>query len=179
MHLYLQYQHFRPLGMHTLYHPRRQWRPIIFHQISCICSRVAYYARRTNCCVQFHKTVTRHRASTSMYSLTFCVRVTLPERHQWKPAVQSAAVMLRTPPVDGQSPASQPRPLPIYGAHSQNAPRHPPVTGQRRAQTPPRRLFALSHHFARWTQACNWGSRYVAMATQPVPRLQIRPIVHN
>jgi len=24
--------------------------------------------------------------------------------------------MLRTPPVDGQSPASQPRPLPIYGA---------------------------------------------------------------
>ena len=37
-----------------------------------------------------------------MYSLTFCVRVMLPERHQWKPAVQAAAVMLRTPP----SPAS-------------------------------------------------------------------------
>ena len=45
-----------------------------------------------------------------MYSLTFCVRVMMPERHQWKPAVQAAAVMLRTPPVDGQSPASQPRP---------------------------------------------------------------------
>ena len=61
--------------------------------------------------------ITRHRASTSMYSLTFCVRVMLPERHlQWKPAVQAAAVMVRTPPVDGQSPASQPRPLPIYGA---------------------------------------------------------------
>jgi len=41
---------------------------------------------------------TRHRASTSMYSLTFCVRVMSPERHQWKPAVQAAAVMLRTPP---------------------------------------------------------------------------------
>jgi len=41
---------------------------------------------------------TRHRASTSMYSLTFCVRFLLPERHQWKPAVQTAAVMLRTPP---------------------------------------------------------------------------------
>jgi len=40
-----------------------------------------------------------HRASTSMYSLTFCVRFLLPERHQWKPAVQAAAVMLRTPPV--------------------------------------------------------------------------------
>ena len=33
-----------------------------------------------------------------MYSLTFCVRIMLPERHQWKPAVQTAAVMLRTPP---------------------------------------------------------------------------------
>jgi len=54
---------------------------------------------------------TRHRASTSMYSLTFCVRVMLPERHHWKPAVQAVAVMLATPPVDGQSPASQPRQL--------------------------------------------------------------------
>jgi len=43
-------------------------------------------------------TVTRHRASTSMYSLTFWVRVMSPERHHWKPAVQAAAVMLRTPP---------------------------------------------------------------------------------
>ena len=33
-----------------------------------------------------------------MYSLTFCVRVMFPERHQLKPAVQTAAVMLRTPP---------------------------------------------------------------------------------
>jgi len=41
--------------------------------------------------------LTRHRASTSMYSLTFCVRVMLPERHQWKSAVQAAAVMLRMP----------------------------------------------------------------------------------
>ena len=45
---------------------------------------------------------TRHRARTSMYSLTFCVRVMLPERHQWKPGVKAAAVMLRTTP----SPAS-------------------------------------------------------------------------
>jgi len=51
---------------------------------------------------------TRHRASTSMYSLTFCVRFLLPEHHQRKPAVKAAAVTLRTPPVDGQSPASQP-----------------------------------------------------------------------
>jgi len=36
-----------------------------------------------------------------MYSLTFCVRVMLPEHYQWKPTVQTAAAMLRTPPVDG------------------------------------------------------------------------------
>jgi len=40
-----------------------------------------------------------------MYSLTFCVRFLLPKRHQWKSAVQTAAVMLRTPPVSGRSPA--------------------------------------------------------------------------
>jgi len=34
-----------------------------------------------------------------MYSLRFCVRVMSPERHHWKPAVQAAAVMLRTPAV--------------------------------------------------------------------------------
>ena len=72
---------------------------------------------------------TRHRASTSMYSLTFCVRVMLPERHQWKPAVQAAAVMLRTPAVTCQSQASSVR--------------------------TPRRAFALCRHIAWWTQACN------------------------
>ena len=50
-----------------------------------------------------------------MYWLTYCVRVMLPERHQWKPAVQ-AAVYVENAPIDGQSLASQPRPLPIYGA---------------------------------------------------------------
>ena len=40
---------------------------------------------------------TRHRASTSMYSLTFCVRVMSSEYHHWKPAVQAATGMLRTP----------------------------------------------------------------------------------
>ena len=40
-------------------------------------------------------TATRHTASTS---ITFCARFMLPERHQWKPTVHAAAVMLRTPP---------------------------------------------------------------------------------
>jgi len=68
---------------------------------------------------------TRHRASTSMYLLTFCIRFMLPESHQWKPAVQAAEVMLRTPPVNGQSPASQPRPLPIYTAQFWERPPSP------------------------------------------------------
>jgi len=77
-------------------------------------------------CVQVaandQQVITRHRASTSMYSLTFFVRFLLPERHQRKPTVQAAAVMLRTPPVDGQSPASQLRPLPIFGAQFRRPP---------------------------------------------------------
>jgi len=60
-----------------------------------------------------------------MYSLTFCVRVMSPERHHWKPAVQAAAVMLRTPP----SPAG-----------------HSPVTNQQRAHTPRKLGFALCCH---------------------------------
>jgi len=47
---------------------------------------------------------TRHRASTSMYTLQTNVlrsRYILLERHQWKPAVQAATVILRTAPVDG------------------------------------------------------------------------------
>jgi len=96
--------------------------------------------------------LTRHRASTSMYSLTFSVRFLLPERHQWKPAVQTAAVMLRTPP----SAAGRPRPLPVYAARGfGGAPRRPAVAGRWRAQTPPSRPFALCRHIAGWTQACN------------------------
>jgi len=57
-----------------------------------------------------------------MYSLTFCVRVMSPERHNWKPAVQVAAVMLRTPP----SPAM--------------------VTNHQRARTPRNLQLALCCH---------------------------------
>jgi len=70
----------------------------------------------------------------------------LPERHHWKPAVQAAAVMLRTPPIDGQSPASQPRPLAIYGAQCWERLRHPPVTNQQRVHTPRKLGFALCCH---------------------------------
>ena len=80
---------------------------------------------------------TRHRASTSMYSLTFCIRVMLPERHQWKPAVQATAVMLRTLPVDGQSQASQPRPLPIYAVQFWERPAPSPASHRPAARAHP------------------------------------------
>ena len=71
-----------------------------------------------------------------MYSLTFCVRVMLPELHQRKPAVQAAAVMLRTPPsTASHRPASHAH-FPYTPRNFENAP-HPPVTCQQRAQTPP------------------------------------------
>ena len=98
--------------------------------------------------------ITRHRASTSMYSLTFCVPVMLSECHQWKPAVQAAAVMLRTPPrrrpVTGQpaTPTSHIRRAIL---------RTPPVTRWSAASSvrTPRRAFALCRYIAGWTQACN------------------------
>ena len=71
---------------------------------------------------------TRRRASTSMYSLTFCVRVMLPERHQWKSAVQTAAVMLRTPPPRQRSITGEPA---TPTSHIRRAIlRTPPVTRQ-------------------------------------------------
>jgi len=93
-----------------------------------------------SCCC--YKTNTRHRASTSMYSLTFCVRFLLPERHQRKPAepgrrsnVENAPhrrpitgkqatptshirrTILRTPPVTRQSAHAARRPRPAGRLH--------------------------------------------------------------
>ena len=69
-----------------------------------------------------------------------------PERHHWKLAVQAAAVMLRTPAVDGQSQSSQPRPLAIYGAQCWERLRHLLVTNQQRAHSPRKLGFALRCH---------------------------------
>jgi len=64
----------------------------------------------------------------------------LPERHQWKPADKAAAVMLRTPPVDGQSPPASHAHFQCMARNFENAPvtRQSPTTGgQQRAHTPP------------------------------------------
>jgi len=90
-----------------------------------------------------------------MYSLTFCVRVMLPERHQWKPVVQADAVMSRTPPSTASNRPPSHGHFPYTARNFENAPRHPPVTGQQRAQTPPSRPLGLCRHIAGWTQACN------------------------
>jgi len=61
----------------------------------------------------------------------------LPECHQWKPAVQAAAVMLRTPPsTASHQPASHAH-FPYTARNFENAPCHPPVIGQQRALIPP------------------------------------------
>jgi len=87
-----------------------------------------------------HSPITRnrHRASTSMHSLTFCVRFLLPERHQWKaripdcrsnvenfpcrrpvaggpaaPACRIRRAVLGAPPVARQSPAGDERRRPL------------------------------------------------------------------
>jgi len=86
--------------------------------------------------------ITRHRASTRMYSLTFCVRVMSPERHHLKPAVQAAAVMFRTPPsTAGHRPACHAH-FPYTARNFENA----PVTRLSLASSArtPGRAFALS-----------------------------------
>ena len=141
---------------------------------------------------------TRHRASTSMYSLTFCVLVMLPERHQWKPAVQAAAVMLRTPPsTAGHRPASH------------TILRTPPSPAGHRPAARADTLYSVLEVFfiydtlyltffyitlpypaerSHYGVISRDGRKLVVMlalcchsnATRgPVQRLQIRPIVHN
>jgi len=101
----------------------------------------------------------------------------LPERHQWKLAAQTAAVMLRTPPSTASHRPASHLHFPYTPRNFENAPviRQSPASNARR----PRRAFTLCRHIAGWTHACNYDSRYVAIATQRVHRLQIRPIVHN
>jgi len=123
---------------------------------------------------------TRRTASTSMYILANILR---------------SRYVARTPPLEARSPGRRSnaenapstashRPashahFPYMARNFENAPRQPPVTGQQRTQTPPSRPFAQCRHIAGWTQACNYGSRYLAIATQFVHRLQIRPKLHN
>ena len=71
---------------------------------------------------------TRHRASTSMYSLTFCVRFLLPERHQWKARIPDCRSNVENAPVGAQSPTGRPRPIAVCGARFWGRPpRRPPV----------------------------------------------------
>ena len=85
-----------------------------------------------------------------MYSLTFCVRVMLPERHQC---------------MEARSPGRR--------SNVENA---PPAA---RAHPAECSHYVVISRDGRKLVSCDQGSGYVAIATQPVHRLQIRPIVHN
>ena len=126
--------------------------------------------------------------------LTNLLTYLLPERHQWKPAVQTAAVMLRTPPrrllVTGKpatatshiqraifrTPPLEAR-SPGRRSNVENAP--PSPAGHRpaaRAHPAERSHYVV---ISRDGRKLVTRVRVVAIATQPVHRLQIRPIVHN
>ena len=95
---------------------------------------------------------TTHRASTSMYSLTFCIHFLLPEHHQRKPAVQAAVVMLRTPP--GRWPITGEQATPT--SHIRRAIlRTPPVTRQSAASSARRPRPAGRSHYV----VISWDGR--------------------
>ena len=115
-----------------------------------------------------------------MYSLTFCVRVVSPKRHHWKPAVQAAAVMLRTPPplpsTASYRPANHAR-FPHMAQFWEHLPS--PVGHQPAACTHPAEHLHYVVISRDGQKLVTIGSCYVAIAMQPVHRLQICPIVHN
>ena len=105
-----------------------------------------------------------------MYSLTFCVRVMSPERHHLKPAVQAAAVMLRTPPwTASHRPASHAH-LRYTARNVENASVTRRSLIQQRSHTPRKLGFALCcHSNATCASIANppnsaqlWGSLYHA-----------------
>jgi len=98
------------------------------------------------------KSLTRHRASTSMYSLTFRLRVTTPPQYGRN---GTAALQITS--------------------HTQQARRFYRWRGslRRHASCVRRAVGLVDYRFALPRISS------VAIATQPVHRLQIRPIVHN
>ena len=89
--------------------------------------------RQKNChCIQ-----TRHNNLRSRY---------LPERHNCKPAVQAAAVMLRTPPPSVPITGQPATPTSHIRRAILRTPPSPPVTGQQRAHTPPSVRSMSSYH---------------------------------
>ena len=76
---------------------------------------------------------TRHRASTSMYSLTFCVRFLLPERHQWKARIPDCRSNVENAPSRRPVAGGPAATLAVCGARFWGRPRRPSPAGRRRA----------------------------------------------
>jgi len=98
---------------------------------------------------------TRHTASTSMYSLYSEYKHVLANILRSRYVARTPPLEARSPgchsnvenaSIDGQSPASQPRILAIYGAQFWERLRHLLVTNQQRAHTPRKLGFALCCH---------------------------------
>ena len=103
---------------------------------------------------------TRHTASTSMYSLTFCVHFLLPECHQWKPAVQTAAVLLRMPPSTANQRRASHAHFPYTARNFENA----PVTRQSAASSAHRpRPAGRSHYVIILWDGCKLVTRVHVM----------------
>ena len=68
---------------------------------------------------------TRHRASTSMYSLTFCVRFLLPERHQWKARIPDCRSNVENAPSRRPVARGPAAPLAVCGARFWGRPPSP------------------------------------------------------
>ena len=96
-----------------------------------------------------HMNTTRHSASTSMYSLTFCVRVMMPKRHQWEARSPGRRSNVENAPSTASHwPASHAH-FPYTARNIENA----PVTRQQRVHTPPSvRTMSL---YCGMDEACN------------------------
>ena len=97
---------------------------------------------------------TRHRASTSMYSLTFCIRIMLPERHQ--------------SPVEARSPDCRSNlenaPLRRLVSHRQASHGHFPYTKRNFENAPVTRQLPASSAHSRRRPRPDGRSHYVVIS---------------
>jgi len=122
---------------------------------------------------------TRHTASTSMYSLTFCVRVTTPPQYGLNGTAHAAGASILSP-VRGVFAAR--RACGVWWACLKW------VSCDSRHYMAKACAYLCQHHLRRHAGVGEFGEfplgsathfHSVAIATQSVHRLQIRPIVHN
>jgi len=131
------------------------------------------------CVNNVHAMITTHRASTSMYSLTFCVRFFVARTPPVEARIPDCRSNVENAPhLGSRSPVGRPRPLPICGAwffFGGGAGRLPSPTARRPARTGDARRLrpaGRSHYVVisrDGRKLVTRDSHYVVIATQPVP----------